>query len=76
MSAEDGEARYTDSDNSDQQVLIKLLKARKEIVVKEVKLATGRTLEIHNTVRENYRQQVELIDELLELMDEGEEIVA
>lgn len=41
----------------------------------EIAKANGRTLEIHNTTKLAYEEQLLLIGDLLEALEEGEEIV-
>ena len=66
---------YTDKDNSLSQHLKDKLQEYKKLIDAEIKKAKTRSLEIHNTTRESYQRQSDLIADLLDEMEEGEEII-
>jgi hypothetical protein len=66
---------YTDAKSSlTGELKVKLVQYQEKIQA-EIAGAKQRSLEIHNTTREAYIHQDDLITELLESLEEGEEIV-
>lgn len=64
-------------EDSFQEKLSTNLKEYRDLLSKEVdKNKNKRNLDVHNTTRINWENQIDVIDSLLDLMDEGEEIVS
>lgn len=67
--------KYTDSKSSLTKELVEKLTQYQGLIQKEIAVAKQRSLEIHNTTKASYIMQDELIEELIDSLEEGEEIV-